>query len=174
AQTSFDGLKTGYGYFKRILEDDPQDFYEFRGSQPAEGNGVYAYSGDISINNNWSIASGENYVVLVDGIVTINGNINVALGGFLAIISSGDIVIDAGVGSVQGVYIADGLIDTGASTSQLLAEGIFTGWGGFSLQRELTDNSLLAAEKFTYRPDLLSHAYRYLLKPRIHWQEVAP
>jgi len=72
------------------------------------------------------------------------------------------------------VYIADGMIETGALTNQLNAEGIFTGWNGFNLQRDLPDNSLLPAERFIYRPDLVRNAYHYLLKPKVSWQEVAP
>jgi len=126
AQTGYQGLKTGYGYFKRILEDDPE----------AAANGVTIHEGDYVTDGEISVVDGENMIILVNGEVTISANINVDPGGFLAIISSGNITIGNTVTNVEGVYVADGIIDSGTSESQLIGEGIFTGWGGISLQRD--------------------------------------
>jgi len=115
AQTSYQGLKTDYGYFKRILEDDPE----------AAANGVTIQEGDYSTDGEIAIAAGENMIILVDGNVTVTDNINVEPGGFLAIISSGNITIGNSVTNVEGVYIADGTISTGVSSSQLTGEGMF-------------------------------------------------
>ena len=117
-------------------------------------------------------------ILLADGNVTINNNIDVsstAPGGFLAIIASGDIIISPSVTNIEGVFVSDGVIRT-SGTSQLTGEGIFTGWGGFSLGRDLADpaDETQPAEKFIYRPDLQVNAYRYLLKQDMTWQEVNP
>ena len=126
AQTSYQGLKTDYGYFKRILEDDPE----------AAANGVTIHEGDYVTDGEISVVDGENMIILVNGEVTISANINVDPGGFLAIISSGNITIGDSVTNIEGVYVADGIISSGTSESQLIGEGIFTGWGGISLQRD--------------------------------------
>ncbi len=178
AQTIYQGLVTKYAYFKRILEDDPVAFKTFNGAKPSSGNGVYTYVGDISTSGDWIIYNPNVYVILVDGSVTINGNIDVRnAGGFLAIIASGNITIGDSVTNVEGVYIADGIINTGTSDQQLLAEGIFTAWGGFSLGNRDYGTVLNNTEpviKFKFRPDLVLNAYKYLLKPRMTWAEVAP
>ena len=134
AQTGYQGLKTGYGYFKRILEDDPLDFNAWDGGQPG-ADGVYAAEGDMATLEALNITN-EIIVILVNGDVSIDYDISVAEGGFLAIISSGNITIGNTVTNVEGVYVADGIIDSGTSESQLSGEGIFTGWGGISLQRD--------------------------------------
>ncbi|HBU22070.1 TPA: hypothetical protein DEB02_03950, partial [Candidatus Beckwithbacteria bacterium] len=117
-------------------------------------------------------------VILVDGDVTIAQNINVDEGGFLAIIASGNISVNSAVTNVEGVYIADGVIATGTTGTgdeQLIAEGIFTGWGGFNLERDLdSGNNNEAAEYFIYRPDLQVNAYQYLTRSKYRWEEVAP
>jgi len=135
---------------------------------------VTIHEGDYVTDGEISVVDGENMIILVNGEVTISANINVDPGGFLAIISSGNITIGNTVTNVEGVYVADGIIDSGTGTSQLIGEGIFTGWGGFNLQRDLPDNSQLPAERFIYRPDLVRNVYHYLLKPKVSWQEVAP
>lgn len=174
AQTSYQGKKTGYRYFKRILEDDPQPFGVWLGEKPAT-NGVFLSNGATQTDGgNWSVSSGQVYIILVPDELTINNNINVDPGGFLAMISSGKITINGAVTNVEGVYISDKIIDSGASANQLTGEGIFTGWEGFNLQRDLANNSTTPAEIFTYRPDLVRNAYRYLLNLKIFWQEVAP
>ncbi|MBU2052309.1 hypothetical protein KKH13_03855, partial [Patescibacteria group bacterium] len=78
------------------------------------------------------------------------------------------------VTKIEGVFVSDGVIDTGISNRQLTGEGIFTGWEGINLQRNLDDDSQTPAELFVYRPDLQLNAYRYLLWLGINWREVAP
>ena len=164
AQTQYRGVQTGFSYFERLLADDPE----------AAANGVVIQEGDYSTGGAISVANGENMILLVNGNVTIDNNINVVPGGFLAIIASGDIIVVDGVDNVEGVLIADGTINFGSGDQQLTAEGIFTGWSGITLARELTNNNLLPAEKFIYRPDLQLNAYQYLLWLGINWKEVAP
>lgn len=175
AQTVFRGLETKYGYFERILADDPAGFLDWEGGQPAN-NSVYFYDGSKDTSGVWNIGSAGKIVILVEGDVTITENINVDLGGFLAIIASGDIIIADDVTNVEGVYVADETISSGTGNSQLIGEGIFTGWQGINLERDFNSatNNTTPAEIFIYRPDLVRNAYRYLLKPKISWQEVAP
>lgn len=174
AQTKYKGRKTDYGYFKRILEDDPLDFGAWYGGQPGT-SGVYAAEGEMVTLEAMNITN-EIIVILVNGDVFIDYDISVAEGGFLAIISSGNITIGDAVTNVQGVYVANGIISSGTSNSQLTGEGIFTGWQGIDLGRDFNtmENNTTPIERFIYRPDLVRNAYRYLLNPKISWQEVAP
>ncbi len=175
ADTSYRGITTGYNYFARILEENPDGSTDFDGSEPG-ADGLYSVSGDISTSGSWNIAGGRIAVVLVDGNLFIDDDINVEVGSFLAMIVSGNITIDSDVTNIEGVYIADGVINTGLGTSQLVAEGIFTGWGGFNLQRDYQDstNNTSPAELFVYRPDLQANAYNYLMRSHYSWDEVAP
>jgi len=122
--SKYHGLKTDYAYFKRILEDDPQGFAAWDGSQPGV-SGVYTYDGDMAASGTWTVPASDKIVILVNGNLTVSGNINVDPAGFLAMISSGDIKIDNAVNHVEGVYLADGTISTGVSSSQLTGEGMF-------------------------------------------------
>jgi hypothetical protein len=192
AQTSYQGLETKYNYFARILEDDPKGIGEWFGGEPAgdEKTGVYKGDGISRISGGeWTIDDETAVVLLVPNDIVIDVNIDVAEGGFLAIISSGDITIGDEVTNVEGVYIADGVINTCESLEcgnisggetvadrQLVLEGIFAGWGGVGLRRDFgtTDNNTNPAELFIYRPDLQVNAYKYLLRPHFTWVEVAP
>jgi hypothetical protein len=176
AKTKYEALKTDYGYFNRLLEDDPSPKTDWSGGAFG-ASGVYKASGDVNMEGR-TIASGNTYVALVDGTVTITGNITVAQGGFLAVIASGDITVNDSVLAVQGVYVADGIFKSGsgAETEQFVGQGIFVGWGGMSLKRSLGGraNNQNPAERYIWRPDLQVNAYSYLKKPHFTWKEVAP
>ena len=188
ANTNYRGVQTGYNYFSRILEDDPDEEFIWDGGEPST-DGVYQGSESWISGGDWSIGSGEKMVILVPNDVVIDVNINVDEGGFLAIISSGSIIIGDDVVNVEGVYIADNVIATcesgecgniaGGETvadRQLVAEGIFTGWNGVELRRNFAtgDNNTNPAELFVYRPDLQANAYNYLMRSHYSWDEVAP
>ena len=173
AETVYTGTRTGFGYFKRLLSDDPAGIGVWDGGLPDQSGVSLAESG-VTTDGTWNIGAGEKLVFLADGEVTIAGNIDVAPGGFLAVIASGNINIHPSVTKVEGVFISDGVIGTGISNQQLTGEGIFTGWEGINLQRDLNDDSQTPAERFVYRPDLQLNAYRYLLWLGINWREVAP
>jgi hypothetical protein len=184
ATTTFEGLVTGYDYFRRILEDDPVDFSAWDGIEPTI-NGVYETASEDRISgSDWNVASGTLLVILVDGDLTIDANIDVAEGGFLGFVVSGNILIGDNVTNVEGVYIADGAIatceslvcGTGGLAEQLTGEGIFVGWQGLDLRRNFLDssNDSNPAETFIYRPDLQVNAYNYLLRPKFTWAEIAP
>jgi len=86
----------------------------------ASGTKVCYSSGDISINNDLNISGNTKIVVLIGGNLNINKKITVPVGSCLAFIVKGDIKISGNVGDklfsttphLQGVYIADGIIDT--------------------------------------------------------------
>ncbi|MBU2052611.1 hypothetical protein KKH13_05380, partial [Patescibacteria group bacterium] len=140
AKTVYTGTRTGFGYFKRLLEDDPAGIGAWDGGLPAQ-NGVSLAEGSMATDGAWNIGSTEKFVFLADGDVTVTGNIDVVPGGFLAVIASGNINIAPAVTKIEGVFVSDGVIDTGISNRQLTGEGIFTGWEGINLQRNLDDDS---------------------------------
>ncbi len=177
ADTDFKGNETDYAYFYRVLSEDPDGFAVWDGSEPGS-SGVYEIDGSVSTSGSWSIAGGQASVMLVDGNLVIDQNISVATDSFLAFIASGSITIDDDVTNVEGVMIADNLINTcdSASGLQLNAEGIYVGWGGVNMCRDYGDirNNTSPIEVFVYRPDLQVNAYNYLMRPNYFWQEVAP
>ena len=174
AETGYQGTQTGFDYFQRILSDDPNGIAEWTdGSLPA-ADGVYLATAGVLTSGTWSVGSGEKIVLLIPGNVTIGSDINVAPGGFLAIIASGNIAVSDSVTNIEGVFVADGNFSSGSGDQPLTGEGIFIGWSGVTLGRNLADNSLTPAETFIYRPDLQLNAYRYLLWLNIAWREVAP
>lgn len=193
AQTTYQGTETDYGYFARILSEDPDGIDDWDGSNPGSGVflslkkhnwwdwfNVFAASAETieTSGGDWTIPADQQTVLLTEKNVLITQNISVAEGGFLAIISGGDITIDDDVTNVEGVFIADDLINTcnSASDNQLNAEGIFVGWTGVNLCRDFDDtrNNDDPTEIFTYRPDLQVNAYNYLTRPKYSWQEIAP
>jgi len=186
--TEYKGQQTGYGYFNRILEEDPTGVASWGGDKP--GSGVYKGEGVGRISgDDWGVVDGEVIVILVPNDLVIDVNIDVDVGGFLAIISSGNISIGDGVTNIQGVYIADGIVATCESSEcgnsegsgdiadeQLTVEGILVGWGGVDLRRNFAsaDSSLNPSEILIYRPDLQMNAYKYLLRSHYTWEEKAP
>jgi hypothetical protein len=184
--TSYEGLQTGYDYFARILEEDPDGIETWGGGEPGS-TGVFLGEGVSRISgSDWSIPGDRIVVLLVPNDIVIDVNIDVEEGGFLAIISSDNIVVGDSVTNVEGVYIADEMIQTceapecgnsagvgDVSAEQLVLEGIFTGWNGVAMKRDFNspDNNIFPAELFIYRPDLQTNAYKYLLWPHYTWKE---
>lgn len=177
AETDFKGIETDYGYFYRILSDEETSFGVFDGNDPGV-SGVFEDDGSTSTIGAWSVTGGQKTVILVDNDILIDDDINVDSNSFLAILSSGSITIDDDVTNVEGVFVADNLINTCNTSSdlQLDAEGVFVGWGGVNLCRDFDSllNNTFPAEVFVYRPDLQVNAYNYLMRPYYFWQEVAP
>jgi len=133
--------------------------------------------------------AGETKTIMVNGNVTINANITVPPDRFLAIVASGDITFGPDVTDAQGIYIADGALTVSNANPawvgvarQFKGQGVFVGWGGVNLRRNLngpdtTDdamNSGYPAELFTYRPDYMVNTPDSLKRSRIIWQEIAP
>lgn len=164
------------------------------------GRNAYYADGNATIQNTWTIASGESYVIFVNGTLTIKNTITVAPGGFLAFITKGDITIDPSVGDdtvtsttpqVEGVYVTDGIFTvetlgngtTKVHDKKFIGAGTFVGWSGVSLKRDYRDtatpdlglsNNTAPAELFIARPDLQFSAPKEMLRPLYGWEEVAP
>lgn len=170
---NFDGY--GYEYFNGLIDQDDGD-PTLSDGKPS--GGIYKISGDQTINDPWTISSGETLIILIGSDLTIQRNVVVNEGGFLALIVNGDVEIEGVVTDLQGVYIVDGdIITSGENDTPLSAEGMFFGLGEVSLNRKFVTEALndtLPVETFVYRPDLLMSAPDTLKRSRYTWQEVAP
>lgn len=138
------------------------------GTPANAGVDAYYQSGDVTIEDPWSIESGESRVIFIDGTLTIKNTINVAEGGFLAFIVKKDILVDPSVGHedvtnntplVEGMYIANGQIrfpSAGVNGTvrevspgvfeggdlKFVGAGTFVGWGGIAMERDFDDGVL--------------------------------
>ncbi|MCD8484943.1 FapA family protein [Candidatus Woesebacteria bacterium] len=153
-----------YEYFLRLYKfpETPEDDFTTSANDAQKPTltpqnddiNAYYHSGDLRIEDDWSVASGEEIVVFVDGNVTIAGEIQTAVGGFTAIIASGDITIDPAVehadltatdGLVEGVFIANGQIllpsrgPENGGDGKFVGEGTFVGWSGIVMERDYDD-----------------------------------
>jgi len=164
----------------------------------SSGTKVCYSSGDISINNDLNISGNTKIVVLIGRNLNINKKITVPVGSFLAFVVKGDINISGNVGDtssstttphLQGVYIADGIIDTyqpnppgEGSGFRLVGAGLFYAKGGFRLERNIGDNcasghicdATTPSEFFIFRPDLVINSPREIWTSEMTWTEVAP
>lgn len=166
---------------------------------PADDKRAYFHNGDLTIQSAWDIVSGESYVVFVDGNLiladpdSLQQLITVEQGGFIAFIVSGDITIQANVGNddldnitpnIEGVYIADGHINTptrgvaAGGDDRFVGAGTFVGWTGVTLDRDFEDdfirkseNNIRPVEMFIYRPDFVANIPERMARSRYIWQE---
>jgi len=156
---------------------------------------IYYSADKVTINTNWNIPNNTKVVVLIGNNkdLEINKNITVPVGSFLAFIVSGNINIKGTVGDkdatptpdIEGVYIADGTINTNYdndnSGKRLAGFGVFVAHanldntGGFVFGRDLkADNRTTPAEYFEHRPDFLVNFPKEIGTKRMVWKEVAP
>ncbi len=138
----------------------------------------YLVAGDLTIQQQWSVASGETIVVFVENNLTISDPsslgtvIEVEEGGFLAFIVGGNIIIEDTVGNaivptdpslddvtpnVEGIYIADGQITIesqgdGTRDLRFIGAGTFVGWNGFVLPRNFDDGTPSGTDENKLRP----------------------
>lgn len=188
--------KESYDYFYRLFElglSPTQDsFNEADMLMPtgSPSDGKYAHffapsSGTAQINTAWDLNPGDSLVIFVDGNLQVNAPIVTDVGDFVAFVVSGNITFNVGnagapanppTATVEGVFIADGLMTTSAGAQQFAGEGMFIGWGGVDMNRDFGDNTnnTFAADFFTYRPDFLTNAPLRMKRPVIRWEEVAP
>ena len=165
---------------------------------PLNGVEAYYHTGNLTVDSNWDVASGETVVVFVDGDVSFGdgATTTVAEGGFLAFIASGNMTFSPEIGSdtassttpvIQGLFVADGTLawpsraGGGVADRKFVGAGTFVGWTDISLERTFNDgvgggadNNLYPTTLFQYRPDLLLNAPGLMRVPRYQWQEVAP
>ncbi len=167
------------------------------------GSGFYSYSGDVTIdaiNKLPNLKTNSMQITLfVSGNVYIKTAIdifgNVANKSSLSIISAKNIGISTAIkdstnGVIDGIYIADGVIDTACNStfsftqcapgapafdpSSLTLEGMFLGRVGFNLDRLGQPEIPTAGEKFIYKPELLLTAAPQLGSLSSVWREVTP
>lgn len=172
---------------------DPFNFTKPTGSPANSGVGAYYYTGDVTIQEAWTVAAGESITVFIDGNLTISDAgaptpnlITVANDGFLAFIVTGDITIEDSVGhsnlldnsgNIAGIFIANGTITSATNATddlRLVAEGSYVGWTGVSLTRAFADpadNTSRAIETFIFRPDLIKNLPEPFIRPNYTWQE---
>ncbi|MCL4382978.1 MAG: hypothetical protein M1575_03875 [Patescibacteria group bacterium] len=209
--TGFGGNQTKYDYVRfsaklqNCVTEDKENFFNpghFKDLGKDPGGNCYKFSpggaGTSYRGNTRTVASDQKIIILVDGDITFNPLIKVTPGGFFALISSGNITFDTGIGSstplnpassaasqMQGIYIADGSIDTSVSTNQFLGGGMFIadanldGTGSLNFNRNLDSggtnyNNSYPSEYFEYRPDFLVNFPVNFGFNRLTWQEVAP
>ena len=169
-------------------------------SKPSCGAGntcIYYAKGPVTTSTNvWNVLDNEKIIILIandtvlgNGNLAIRKDISITGGGFISFIVQGDIAIDTGVGVqenntspvVHGVYIANGIFKTGASTSvgkaKFVAKGMFIA-NIFTLERDLedvgADNIDNPAHIFEYNPQFLVTMPPEMMSRSYTWQEVAP
>jgi hypothetical protein len=168
---------------------------------PVDSLKVARYSGTLTISptEQWSVASGQKYLIFADTVVIQDGDalenlITVADGGIFMIVAKSSITIEPSVGhtdptkstpNLEGIYITDGSItidadnDKNTQDKRFIGAGTFVGWGGVALKRQYLDdddgalfNNFYPAEQFIFRPDFMQHFPESLKETRTIWQEV--
>lgn len=185
-EVDWGGTTYGYDYFYNKAGKPTTPV--FTGSVPAADGIYYAPSPGVSISNDLNFGS-RKVTVFIDGNLVIDKTITVSDQGLVTFIVKGNINIKGTVGAktdpadrapeLKGVFIASGQINTNydgdSSGNNLSAEGIFVGWQGITLGRDLkNDNTRWPAEYFRYNPALLMNVPRVLQKRSMSWTEVAP
>lgn len=193
-----------YSYFSQKLSglsSNPLSCSESGCTVPTN-SGLYTSTGPVNINTSWTVLTNTKLILLINGDLNIGPSvtINVPYGSFLAFIVNGNINISGGVGDkttgtftainahLQGIYLAEGVIDTYepqpvgvGSGFRLVAAGSFFARQGFRLERDLKNdippainNASYPAELFIFRPDLIINAPSTLFSSSFSWREVAP
>lgn len=137
-------------------------------------------SGTATVESPTTVGVGEKYIVFVNGDLEIKSSIQVANRGFLAFIVSGNIKIDPSVTMLQGIYLTSSNFTTLSAYKKdttddvpLEVEGSVIAWGLVSLNRNLgPGNATIPAEKFTFRPDLLTNMPDRMKTFAMQWNEV--
>jgi hypothetical protein len=151
------------------------------GTASSDGYYYYKANGSLTINSKININGNRKIVLFVlGGNLTINNNINITNpgSGFFLTVVSGNINISPLVASVsgpalEGIYEADGVIDTGSGANVLPIRGTLVGWSGISFNRNLVNNTP-PAETVEYDPVLTLLFPRALIQDNVSWQEVLP
>ena len=186
ANSGYDGDPANYTYWKVKMATFDKTVWNGLG-QPTYNGGadnyqIYTSTGDVTIN--WSPATGERVIYLINGNVTVSGNITVPTGSptFLAVFANGTITFNTNLTRVDGWWVGNSLnfpcIDTSPTDgvcdetdAQFEGQGSFVGYDSISLSRDqgLANNSQ-PSEHFTYRPDLLVNAPEPLYVSKYIWR----
>lgn len=188
AGSKIGGAREDYTYFSQLysMSGASADFTGDKpGSAPTNGRAYYA-SGDVTINNAWTVNTDEKIVVFINGNLTVNAPITVAKNGFVAFIVKGNVNFSPTVGQadpasttavVAGVFIADGQINIQGQAGndlKFVGEGTFVGWSGFSFGRDYVPasaNNTNPTELFKFRPDFMLNVPERMTRPIYLWQE---
>jgi hypothetical protein len=185
-----------YTYFRNLVPSDVEDNplakiendsisgdYFQSGGVNAEGYAWYIADGALTLRDaSLSMPSGRKVILFVNGDFTINQDINLPADGktfFMAIVN-GNTNIDPSVTNLDGIYFANGGINTGTkpikdTDSKLNVRGSVVAIDGLSLDRNLPNNlDATPAEYFEYDPALFM-LIPYRFGNRImNWKEVPP
>jgi hypothetical protein len=120
-------------------------------NHPIEG--IYFVNGDLNIDNDFSLASGKFFMVVVKGKITIANNVN----------------------QLDGIYMSDGGIEAlGTVDNQLVINGMLYSRGEIRLGRGYTSkitNNISPAIVVNYNPDLIFNMPGTLMRVLSGWVE---
>lgn len=179
AVSKYKGKKMNYTFFGAqmgLLASTPR--LTTLNNKPGLTQSFYIKEGSSTVGGTWNVTSADpEYIIFVNGDLRINANITVANGGFLAFIVKGKITVDPAVTTLQGLYVMDDNFVTEKKASgndaQLDMQGSVVAWGSVDLRRDLGNSNLsMPAEKFTYRPDLLTNMPEKMKSFVMQWSEV--
>ena len=129
-QSKYEGKPFGsFQFFKKKFALQMQE-PNFTSGEAPEGNDVYYAQGSVVLSGeSWQNLGDDRWIVLLveGGDVTINDDIVVPLGSFLAIATDGDINFNGEVSRAQGMFVADGAIDTGVNPQAKIESKDFLG-----------------------------------------------
>lgn len=180
-----------YAFFSSRLTQASKTPYTLAGSKPAmeAGKNFSVYTaGDLMVTSPWVISDTDRIIMEVNGNLTINDTVNITGNGFIAFVVKGDISVNSGIGTswdstaptIEGLYIANGTLRTGTTTTagkeRFVGKGIFIA-STITPQRNLISvghNKDAAADLFTYNPNLFMSMPDVLKDLSFVWQEVAP
>lgn len=120
------------------------------------------------------IGTGNTGVVFINGNLTINENVTLALNKYLMLIVKGNITILETVNRVDGILVSGGVVATGISDNRLVINGSIFSTGSINLSRSYETESLnntSAAVVVNYRPDLLFNMPGRLVKIISGWKQ---
>lgn len=179
-----------YSYFENLIPDDTviNDISKLTTgvgvTTDANGYEWYKITGNLDTVGNIDFGSRKVILFVKTGLpaqagnLNINGKINLTDNqGFFGAFVNGNINVAASVTgspSLEGMYVADSGFSTGLGTSQLHVRGSVASFGGITMQRDLTDDSVTPAEFFEFAPDQVMLFPQKLMYRRTKWAEVAP
>lgn len=168
--------RRNFDYFYNLLGSPAVNF---SGSSLPRDTGIYYATGNSTISSvdGGFVGSLKRIVILVRGNLDVSTNIDIpeSLASSLVVVTSGDINIFGVVTKLAGVFLADGVIDTGEANTQLRVEGALIS-NNLTLKRDLgLGNRTKPAELFVNRPDFFINSHPLLWKSSFaSWQELVP
>jgi hypothetical protein len=144
-----------------------------------KSSGNFAISADVDLGD-------RKVILFVPGNLTISSKINLNDGsGFFMAVVGGEIHVEPSVHDssapdtpeLEGLFVSTGNFRTSSLGDRLDHQLHLRGSvvaGGFSLDRDLDDNSYIPAEFFEFAPDLVLQLPGRLSRTQVIWREVAP